>query len=244
MLGGALVLCGFGGVLWSSAAMPMFWVTAPAQEMSARIMADDRFKPGALARVLAKMDQFSPPLMLAPEFVRAKTLVELRVAEEDMLQKKATDADRSVETAESEAKAALSVSPSDPFLWLMLYSIDTARNGFNSKSIGYLDASYAFGAREGWIALRRNRMALGALQLLSISTQKAIVSEFASVVDAGFIEEAAANLTTAGWLHRDALIEGLASIGVREREALVRRLSRDGIRVTIAGFEMEERPWR
>ncbi|MCJ9729720.1 hypothetical protein [Bradyrhizobium sp. PRIMUS42] len=207
-------------------------------------MADDRFKPGALANILAIMDQFSPSLMLAPELIRAKALVELRAVEEGMLQKNPADADRSVERAETRAKAALSVSPSDPFLWLILYSIDATRNGFNSQSIGYLDASYAFGPCEGWIVLRRNRMALGAFRLLSTSRQKTVVSEFASVVDAGFIEEAAANLISSGWLHRDSLLEGLTTVGQREREALARRLSRDGIRVNITGFETEERPWR
>src|SRR5581483_10514237 len=141
-------------------------------------------------------------------------------------------------------RLSLSLSPTDPFLWLMLYSLEATRNGFDIKSLRLLDESYATGPREGWVALRRNKLSLSVFPMVSDGLQTEIVSEFAGMVDSDFTEAAALNLTGNGWAQRDRLLAGLADANIIAREAFAKKLARDGVSVIVPGVELDERLWR
>lgn len=161
-----------------------------------------------------------------------------------MARKSSEEANSEVAMAENSVKAALAISPGDSFLWLMLYSTETNRNGFASRYIKYLDRSYAAGPREGWISLRRNRLALAIFPMLSSATSLAAISEFAEMVDADFIEDTAQSLMGIGWQHREQLLSALDTADIVSRQRLYRRLSADGIKLNIPGVPVDDRPWR
>ncbi|RZN05364.1 hypothetical protein CWO91_30280 [Bradyrhizobium genosp. SA-3] len=235
---------GLLGALWSVAALPSFWLTASAREVSARIIADDRFKPGVLPSLLTRMTAAPRPSIAQPEFAQFEALLTLRTAEEAAQRKSLGEADREIEGAENKLRAALFVIPTDSFLWLMLYSVTNARTGFDQRNLGYLGQSYASGPNEGWIALRRNRVALAAFVLLGDVTQNLVVSEFAELVDSDFTESAALNLMGAGWAQRDRLLTALRDVDVASKQLLYNRLSAEGIKLNIPGVAYDERPWR
>lgn len=244
MLRGVLLLLGTGGMLWSVAVLPSFRLTAPALAIAARIIEDQRFRPGVLSDALSRMTDDFAPLIVQPELLHAEALIRLQKAEEAMQRKNPREADHEVEKAENKLRASLSTSPSDSFLWLLLYSTKMTRNGFDSDHGNYLMQSYTIGPHEGWISLRRNRLAVAALPMLEHATQERVVAEFATLVDSNFIEEAALNLTTVGWTHRERLAAGLAGVDKTMRESLAKRLSRDGVKIRLPGVETEERPWK
>lgn len=239
-----LPLLGVAGVLWSLAALPSFWRVMPARELSTRILIDGRFKPGVLSTVLAGIEEQPDPILLPHEIARAEALVRVRIAEEAIETKSSEDVDRGTASAVEKVRSSLSSSPADPFLWLMLYSMETARNGLDLNNVNYLVQSYATAPREGWIALRRNKMALAIFPGLSEAMQTKVVSEFATMVDAGFIEDAATNLTTVGWPHRDRLLTSLAQVDIGARKSLVTRLVADGVKVSVANVDIDGRLWR
>ncbi|RXG99152.1 hypothetical protein EAS62_03545 [Bradyrhizobium zhanjiangense] len=223
--------------------MPSFRLTGPARNVSARIIADERFKPGVLPEMLSQMEAAPPPGIVQPEYYQAQALMGLSTGEM-AAQSNSWEFDREISRAESRLRAALSVTPSDAFLWLMLYSVELARNGFDPAYVSLIEKSYFAGPHEGWIALRRNRLALAVFALLSDVTQKAVVSEFSEMVDSDFIDAAAIILTTIGWEHRLSLLAGLEQADISSRESLARRLSRDGFKVTIPGVDRDDRLWR
>ncbi|WP_407117223.1 hypothetical protein [Bradyrhizobium sp. LMG 9283] len=244
MLRGVLLLLGAGGMLWSLAVLPSFRLTTPARAIAARIMEDQRFGPGVLSDALSRItDDFVPPIVQS-ELLHAEALIRLQKAEEAIKQRSPDEADREVEKAESKLRASLSTSPNDSFLWLLLYSIEMTRNGFDTDRGSYLMQSYTIGPYEGWISLRRNRLALAALPVLGGSTQERVVAEFAALVDSDLIEDAALNLTTVGWVHRERLVAGLAGTDPTARESFAKRLSRDGVKIKMPGIETEDRPWK
>ncbi|WP_160168993.1 hypothetical protein [Bradyrhizobium sp. Ai1a-2] len=212
--------------------------------MSARVIADERFQSGVLTDLLARMKGAQRPSIIQPELPRAEALIMLRTAEDAMQRKSSDDADREVEDADKAVRSSLSVIPTDSFLWLMLYSVETARNGFNPEHISYLEQSYAAGPLEGWIALRRNWVALTIFPVLSDFTQRRVVSEFAALVDSDFTEEAAMNLMRIGWSQRERLLTALEGVDIASRKSLMKRLSADGVKLLIPGIEYDERPWR
>ncbi|MCK1707682.1 MULTISPECIES: hypothetical protein [unclassified Bradyrhizobium] len=241
---GLLLLWGLLGVFWSSFALPSFSLTAPAREVATRIIADERFKRSALSEMLARMKIAPRPCVVQPEFSRADALITLRTAEEVLQRKSSEEADREVESAENKIRIGLAMTPSDSFLWLMLYSVQTVRKGFDLPNIANLDQSYYEGPNEGWISLRRNRLALAVFPLLSENTQESVIAEFAKMVDSGFIDDAAMNLAGVGWPYRDRLLSSLQQVDITDRLSLARQLSRDSVKVVVPGTETEERPWR
>lgn len=238
-----LLLLGLAGAFWCLATLPSFWQTAPFREVSARIVADARFKPGVLGAMLAQLQTKSQPPIVQPEFSQAEALVTLRTAEEALQQKSSEQADREAQAAEDKVKATLSTNPTDSFLWIMLYSVKTARNGFDPKYISYLDQSYAAGPNEGWVALRRNQIALATFPRLPEHVQNAVIAEFAAMVDSDFIAAAAVNLTGVGWTYKEHLLAGLAQVDLASKQAFRKHLSNDGIKVHVPGLEVDDRPW-
>lgn len=217
---------------------------ASAREVTARIVLDERFKPGALEQILAQLDEVSIFEIKRSDVVRARALVSLRVEEEAVLSSDAGDIDAKLEVAEKRMRDGLALNPTDSFLWLMLYSITSLREGFSVGRLSLLDQSYQTGPLEGWIVLRRNKLGLGAFSMLDDLRRMKVVSEFAELVDSNFIEVAEVNLTGVGWLQRERLLAGLADVNIISREALSRKLKRDGVTVHVPGVEVDERWWR
>jgi len=236
-------LLGSAGVLWGAFTLPTFHSLVPKREVTARIMVDDRFKPGALARVQARLDAETTPRVQHPDAARANALVTLRASDEMMAHEGSADADRAGE-AETKVRASLTQNPADSFLWLLLYSTAMARGGFDEANIRFLKLSYGTGPLEGWIALRRNRLALAAFPMLSGPIQQSTISEFAALVESDFIEDAAISLTGVGWTQRETLLARLVQTDMISREALAKRLARDGVTVSVPGVEIDERWWR
>ncbi|MCK1536082.1 MULTISPECIES: hypothetical protein [unclassified Bradyrhizobium] len=232
------------GILWPLVVLPSFWSTVPVREVSLHIMADRRFRPGVLDDVLARMKAYPRPALVQPEFRYALALVSLQAAEEAMQRKSPDEADREMEATECELRSVLEINPTDSFLWLMLYSVVTRRNGFDQENIRYLDRSYASGPNEGWVGLRRNQWGLAIFSLLSKSLQQEVAFEFAALVSSGFIEEAAINLTGVGWVERERLLENVTQVDIVSREIFAKRLARDGVKLSIPGVELDERLWR
>ncbi|MFK4489230.1 hypothetical protein [Bradyrhizobium sp. USDA 336] len=244
MLRALLFLLGLLGAFWSLAALPSFWRTILARDATTRIIADERLKVGALNDIMTRIQTDPVPSIQQPELPLAEALISLRIAGEAMDQKNPDKADRDMQTAQHHLISALRTSPLHSYLWLMLYSVDTMRNGFDLKAVSYLDKSYLTGPHEGWVALRRNRLALAIFPMLGDRRQEAVVSEFAEMVDADLTEEAAMNLKGIGWAQRDRLLAALGEVDVSSKNSLLKRLQADGINVKIPGLEYSERPWR
>ncbi|MDT4743665.1 hypothetical protein [Bradyrhizobium sp. WYCCWR 12699] len=230
--------------LWSAAALASFRATAPARDITARIIADERFRPGALADMQTKMSATSTLLIIQPEFALARALVAVSLAEQTALRMTSGEADREIGIAEAAVKSSLSLNPTDSFLWLMLYSLKTTRSGFGPDNVKYLDQSYLAAPLDGWIVLRRSRLALAIFPLLSAVVQSEVVSEFAALVDSGFFDEAAFILTNVGWNQREILLQSLQPLDPLPREAFAKRLEQNGAKVRVPGVVNPERPWR
>lgn len=239
-----LLLLALVGVLWPVATLPSFVALVPAQDVIKRILTEERLKQGALAGIQTQLEAQEVPRVQHPDALRAKAMVALRNSEEMMVRNSTAEGDRGVEAAEGSIRSALAQNPADSFLWLLLYSVLTTRGGFYDGNIPFLEKSYATGPLEGWIVLRRNRLALAVFSTLSPETQQGALSEFAAMVDSSFIDDAAMNLTGVGWAQRERLLAGLEQVDSLPREAFAKKLSRDGVMVKVPGVEIEERPWR
>ncbi|MCK1341630.1 hypothetical protein IVB38_38030 [Bradyrhizobium sp. 38] len=229
---------------WSVTVLPIFRSATSAREVTERIIADQRFKPGVLGEEFARREHEPERAVEQASFRRAQALLGLGVAEETIGKGSPEEADRQVIEAVERLRMSLELNPGDSFLWLMFYSIEIARAGFGIEKIAYLDQSYATGPHEGWVALRRNRLALSIFRLLGEPQKRRTVTEFAHMVGSDFIEAAAFNLTRVGWTNRDQLLGSLAAVDIASRQSLAKQLSNEGYKAIIPGIDAEDRPWR
>lgn len=241
-LRGTLLFAGLFGVFWSAITLPSSWSAGLVMDLATRILANDRFKPSLLDDVTTAIKVSPKPFLERASLIRAKTLVQLRIAEDAMMQ------NDNPERTEGEARetliSSLSYSASDPFLWLMLYSFETNRGGFDVRSVRFLQRSYEVGPREGWISLRRNRIALAIFPVLDTAMQDQVSTEFAAIVDANFIQVAARLLSDGALAYGDHLFPALETADLLARERLAIRLRTDGIKAEIPGVYLDDRLWR
>lgn len=240
---GALLSLGLAGLLWFILSAPTFWSALSAQDLTLRILASERFKPGALDETLARLEPKSKPMSPHPRLARERAMIQLRRAEEALQRLSAHEPQQEMFAAKENLKSSLMLNPADALAWFMLYSASNDSDGFDQENIKFLSQSYLVGPREGWIALRRNRMALAVFLLLSRAMQDRVVSEFADMVDAELTELAASNLTGIGWGYRERLLASLEHVDILPREIFAKRLARDGVKVNVPGVDVNERPW-
>lgn len=224
--------------------MPSFWADLQVSPVAMHILVGERLKPGTVDSIAMRLDAGSRLSLHYPGLVRARALIAFRSAEDGLLEKGSQDLERKLSAAEDELKSSLALNPADAFLWLLLYWVKNERDGFDARNIRYLEQSYAAGPYEGWIALRRNRMALAIFTLLGEQLQKKVVAEFAGMVESEFTDDAARNLTGVGWPQRDRLLASLGGVRLVAREAFAKRLAYDGVKATVPGVALPERMWR
>ncbi|WP_375305446.1 hypothetical protein WI560_25775 [Bradyrhizobium sp. A11] len=206
------------------------------------MMADRRFKPGVLAQVAAGLEREPRRVVEHPAFIRALAFVSLGVAE-GAGRGALGEVDDDMANAQERVRSSLMMNPRDSFLWLMLYSLVTAREGIGDDTLRYFDQSYATGPYEGWVSVRRNRLSLSAFPLLDESQKNRAAAEFAKIVDSDLTVEAGLILTGVGRQYSSELTIGLASADISSRQHLSRWLSDNGYKMQIPGVELPDRPW-
>lgn len=241
---GVLLLTGIAGVAWSLVVLPSFWTDLQVSSVATHILVGEQLKPGTMESIAVRMDADSPSSLPYPSLVRARALIALRSAEEGLLGKGSQDLERKLSTAENKLKSSLMLDPADAFLWLLLYWVKNERDGFDAGNIRYLEQSYSAGPYEGWIALRRNRLALAIFPLLGEQLQQRVVAEFAGMVESEFTDDAARILTGVGWPQKDRLLASLGGVRLVAREAFAKRLAYEGVKATVPGVDLPERMWR
>lgn len=238
----ATVACGVG-LVWGIGAAPFFWQDKPVEDAARSVVAGQSFRPEVLAGLLPQMEKIETRSFCRPSALRGAAIIRLRLAEIAISESQRLPLQDRMKSLREVARASISCSPYDPFLWLVLYWVEL-QNDSTHDYVPYLKMSYRFGANEGWVAAKRNSFALAIYEQLPADLKESVAAEFALLVNSGFIEEAAANLTGPGWPVRQVLLDHLGDVRLSFRRRLARALLRSGIRLQIPGVEQTEaRPW-
>ena len=190
--------------------LPLFSRQASIEHIAAHVIARDSFKPEVLNALVPQIEIIEGALPCRPSAVVAAATVRTRLAEQAL--DEGDDIDLRFAALHSAIVRSLSCAPADPFLWTVLYWLESNRNGFRPDYIRYLALSYEWGPNEGWVALQRNALALAIFgQLPPVVAEKA-VTEFARILDSGLSAEAVAIFTGPGWPERNLLLLSLKDV--------------------------------
>jgi hypothetical protein len=142
--------------------------------------------------------------------------------------------------------AALSQDPGNSFLWLADYRLDRSRGDVADLGAKFLRMSYQSGPNEGWIAMRRNPVALGNFPSLPGDLGERALSEFVRLVQSGLYGNAVNILVGPGWPIRQQLLSRLAPLDEDARFAMASEIARkdfDGVSLSGIQNEPPSRPF-
>jgi hypothetical protein len=141
-------------------------------------------------------------------------------------------------------RSSLSCAPADPFLWLVLYWVESTENASSSDRLKYLQMSYRLGPNEGWIAVKRNRVAFAMFKLLPPDLIENAINEFIALLKSEFYEQAAEILIGPAWPEHELILSRLTRVTYQDRQLFADVLHRRGYYVNVPGIASPDlRPW-
>lgn len=239
------LVLGVAVACWSASVLPIGFRASALNRVAEHVVAGDRFTRQTLESFENVPDQQSAGQSCNPTLIRALGVVRLRLLELDFQDgQQGETIDSRIDSLRHTVRRALACSPANPFFWVLLYWSKIQRNGFDAQDVNYLKLSYVTGPNEGWVALRRNPLALAIFDYLPSSMRGMVTSEFANLVGSGFEKEAATLLTGPGWKYRNLLLSRLEGTRQSYRYDFARELYREGYDVTVPGVKLPDpRPW-
>jgi hypothetical protein len=241
-----LIFIGVFAVLWGIITFRTFWRDTSLDLTADQILNGERFKSEILQNLLASADS-AERTWPRPEALRSAAVIRLRLAE----QTSQTEGSKSLgplfekfDVAGS-VERSLSAAPADPFLWLALFRLQSMKGDLNKEDFAYLRMSYLVGPHEGWVAVKRNYIALGIFPELPQDLSEMAVTEFKNLVVSAYYDSAVKILAGPGWPIRDRLLHSLEDAPDKARRDFARSADRLGCEITVPGVERAEpRPWR
>jgi len=236
---------GAGGIAWGAFDLPYFTYQAPLNEVARQIIAATPFRTDALADLVPVADAAEQDWLCRPSAVRAAAILKLRMFEQTYAGDDVALIDPRAKAVDEAIRDSLSCAPADAFLWQVMFTVQSTRNGFRPEYLEYARMSYRLGPNEGWIALRRCPALLAVFERLPPDLAGDVVDEFARIVENALYPEAVRILTGPGWRVRDRLLQRLERVALPHRERLARLLDEADVDVVVPGVvPRERRPWQ
>jgi hypothetical protein len=238
-----IVALGAGVMSWVLLAGPRLWSDAAVSEIATRMIAGEAYKPDVLDRLEAGLEDRAS--LLRPAALSKAAVIRLRRAEQAIGSGDREIIEARFDSLHQAIYGALMNAPSDSFFWLVLFWLDNTRNGFTLEHLGNLQMSYMQGASEGWIAVKRNRLAMAIFPTLPADLAEAATSEFVGLVRSQFFDQAADVIAGPAWPIRRALLQRLRELKEADRRSFAKLLyDRDLDDVPVPGIEPPpRRPW-
>lgn len=230
---------------WAVVTLPLFWRSAAANRDAADILGGHSVPTELILRDIADVETDDTPGHCGPTSKRSAAVLWLNLYRDAMVADRVDLLDARLEKLVRSLREALHCSPSDSYLWLLLFSAENTAKGFEPEHLDYLKKSYALGPREGWVAIKRSPVALAMLPALDAPLAATVLDEFASLVEDGLYEETAATFATTNPAVRDRLLARLADLPEADRRGFARALEVHLPFIAVPGIVREnDQPWR
>jgi hypothetical protein len=224
---------------------PVFWNQSPLEYTAMHLIEGVPFATNELIRSMPAVEATEQARLCRPQALHSAAIIRLQLAKDVIAGSERDHIDGSLSALRDSIHHSLGCSPADPFLWSVLFWVENTMNGFSQDHLEFLRLSYQLGPNEGWIAVKRNELALAVFGQLPVDLRQMAINEFANLLESGFLAEPVANFTGPGWPIRDALLLRLKSVSGVRREAFARELYRKGYNVSVPGVEeIGRRPWQ
>jgi hypothetical protein len=230
-------------IAWGVATLPGAWRDHVIAGVAQRILVGEPFRRDDLLPLVPKLDAIEAERTCRPGALHSDAVIRLRIAESSLSSGDVDDLDQRLEGLDHALNRSLACSPSDPFLWLGLYWTRSTISGFNADDLKLLRMSYQLGPNEGWVMVKRNRLALAIFPSLPPDLAELALNEFAKLFEDRLVQVAADIFTGPGWPIRDKLLERIANAPQVQRQNFSDVLRARGVEVAVPGIVQKNRPW-
>jgi len=228
-------------VWWGMSTLPVFWRDARLDHTAGSILDGEEFKPEILQTLLADADS-ADRAWPRPEALRSAAIIR---GEQASLAGNSKPLGPIIDQLGASIRRSLSAAPADPLLWLALFGLKRMKDERSKEDFAYLRMSYLVGPHEGWVARRRNYIALENFPDLPQDLADAAVTEFKDLVVSGYYNTAVKILVGPGGPIRDMLLRRLEDAPEEARRQFASSANALGYDVPVPGVERPEpRPWR
>jgi len=228
-------------VWWGIIGFSVFWQQSSTGRIANRIIAGDPFKVEILARQLPIIDSIESSVYCRPAALQSAAIIRLR-----MVEAATSENDREHLTSLGNViRSSLSCAPADPFLWLVLYWVESTKNGFKPEYLKYLKMSYQLGPNEGWVVLKRNPVVFADFARLPADLATDAINEFVALINNRFYQQAVEIFSGFTSSAREAILPHLTTLPLQNREAFARAVYNRGLDIKILDIEPPESkpPW-
>jgi hypothetical protein len=242
-----LLTLALGGlaVVWGAMAFPIFWEHAPVERVAKLIINGHPYKRETLVALLPAMERIEAERLCRSSALTATAVIRLRLIEDATAAADRLMMEEQLQLLPDSIRRAILCSPANPFLWTILYWLDTSQNGPQPGQMKLLRMSYRSGANEGWVGVRRNRLAFSVFELLPPDLADFAVGEFLGLLNSAFFRASEQIFIGPAWRVRDRILARMDEVGVGNRQIFARQLYVHGFDVDVPGVPQREvRPWR
>lgn len=232
-----LAIFAFVAIVWGLDAFPIFWRASPIEHIAGRIIAGDPFRPEILAQQTGVMDSIRISDYCQPGAIRSVAIIELRILEAARASG-SRDSER-LSSLRDIIRHSLMCAPADPFLWLVLYQLESIASGSSLKYLNYLRISYQLGPNEGWIGLKRDPITFALPDPIPADLFEDATREFVGLVKMGSYQEATDIIAGPAKRFSQPLLESLANISEDNRRSFATILYPKLDDVVVPGVERD-----
>jgi hypothetical protein len=240
-----ILILGGIAIVWGGAVFPTFWRHSTIEQVAKRIINGHPYKRDVLLAILPSVERIEAEGYCRPSALVAAAIIRLRIAEEAVASGERQLMEEQFKSLPDSIRRSLVCSPASPFLWTVLYWIDVTQNGLRPDQMKLLRLSYRVGPNEGWIGIKRNRLAFNVFELLPPDVTEYATNEFLGLLNSAFYRQAVEIFTGPAWRVRDQILPRLNEVQLGNREIFARLVYTAGFDVEVPGIvQREPRPWR
>ncbi len=234
----------FGGfaVWWGIVTIPLFSQQSSLERIARRIAAGQPFSEKVLARQLPAVENVEKASWCQPAALRSGAIIRLRMFETAAFGTDHKYTEDDLKSLRNVIRTSLACSPADPFLWLILYWVESTQNGIRPENLNYLRMSYQLGPHEGWIILKRNPVAFTIFERLPADVAAGTIEEFLGLIRSDLYQQAADILRGPAWQVRDTVLPHLGALPRRNREGFARVAAERDLGITVPGLDPPKPP--
>jgi hypothetical protein len=240
-----LTITGLAAVAWLIAVFGYFYVEPHLINTADVARGGEIFTQRAVAAADAELAAASRHMR--PSVLSYGVLISLMSAERAIANADADDIRAKLADLERRTKEALEREPTDAFLWLTLFWLNTRQaQSLSADDCRYLRMSYSVGPNEAWIAVKRNSLIWRFYPDIPADLVDAAAAEFVGLINSWLHHQAAAIVAGPGWPARDILLKQLKNAAAAQRQGFIDAL-RSRRPDDFPGLGLDDpaqRPWR
>jgi hypothetical protein len=231
---------GFAAVIWGVTTFPIFWRDTPIEYIARHVVHGEAYRFEVLDQQASKLQTIENSKICRPIARWSAVVIRLRMLEqverEGHTENTENDQVSLKKALAKSLRGSLFCMPTEPFLWLILWWLESEQDGLN-----YLRMSYLLGPNEGWIALKRNPLAFTHYDSLPADLKVKVMAEFFSLIRNEFYEEAADVFIGSAWRFHDVILSQLGHLPYPNRARFAKMLRDRNIDVEVPGIEPRPR---